>query len=60
MNVTCGTFPCDLTIIVIESDGQENIRVFSENPESDGVIITLELLTQENNTFYSYNISVTP
>ena len=35
------------------------IQIVSENLERDGVIVILEW-TQENHTYYSYNVSVTP
>ena len=42
-----------------DNPGPVYIQIVSENLERDGVILILEW-TQENNSYYSYNVSVTP
>jgi hypothetical protein len=42
-----------------ESDNPVRIQIVSENMTRDGIIVILEW-TQDNHTFYSYDVSVTP
>ena len=42
-----------------DTPGPVNIQIMSEDLERDGVRATLEW-TQDNSSFYSYNVSVTP
>jgi hypothetical protein len=42
-----------------ESDIPVSIQIVSENMTRDGITVTLEWM-QDNHTFYSYDVSVTP